>query len=123
MEEIDMGNLEYQFQLCQSVHDRAGDCRVVAIPPGPACAASGPRARSMARMRRARRPSRPGDRASCCPTKKVPMGLAMPLPVISNADPWMGSNMEGNFPLGVQIGGGADAQGPASARQVERMSP
>ncbi len=27
--------------------------------------------------------------------QNVPIGLAMPLPVMSKAEPWMGSNMEG----------------------------
>ncbi len=43
------------------------------------------------------------------PDQIWPIGLAMPRPAMSGAEPWTGSNIEGNVALGVDVGRGRDA--------------
>lgn len=55
--------------------------------------------------------------------QKVATGLAMPLPVMSKADPWMGSNMLGFWRVGSRLLVGAMPMDPArAAARSERMS-
>jgi hypothetical protein len=54
--------------------------------------------------------------------QKAPIGLATPLPVISNAEPWMGSNIEGDFPSGLRFEVGAMLSDPVTAARSERIS-
>ena len=61
--------------------------------------------------------SRRDARASSTPVQKVPIGLAMPLPAMSNAEPWIGSNIEGNARSGIEIGGRRDAERAGERRR------
>ena len=69
--------------------------------------------------------------ASCSPSQssishavqKVPTGFASPIPVISKADPWMGSNIEGMVREGSMLHVGAIPIEPArAAARSERIS-
>ena len=42
--------------------------------------------------------------------QKVPIGLARPWPMMSNAEPWIGSNIDGDAPLRVDVAGRRDAE-------------
>src|ERR1700738_839818 len=68
--------------------------------------------------------SAPRCRSIMAPDQICPMGLAIPFPAMSGADPWTGSNMEGNSFSGLRFADGAmpidtTTAGPRS----ERMSP
>src|SRR6185503_4629039 len=55
--------------------------------------------------------------------QKVAIGLATPLPVMSNAEPWIGSNIDGNFRSGFRFAVGAMPSEPDSAAaRSDRMS-
>ena len=55
--------------------------------------------------------------------QKVAMGLAMPLPAMSNAEPWIGSNIDGNLRSGFRFAVGAMPRLPdRAAARSERMS-
>src|SRR4051812_2653069 len=55
--------------------------------------------------------------------QKVATGLATPLPVMSKAEPWIGSNIDGNFRSGFRFAVGAMPSEPDSAAaRSERMS-
>src|SRR6476646_5408035 len=55
--------------------------------------------------------------------QKVPMGLAIPLPMMSKAEPWIGSNIEGGVRSGLRLAVGAMPKEPASAAaRSDRMS-
>ncbi|MOA48384.1 hypothetical protein D3C78_1711200 [compost metagenome] len=55
--------------------------------------------------------------------QKVAIGLATPLPVMSNAEPWIGSNIEGNLRDGFRLAVGAIPRLPDSAAaRSDRMS-
>ena len=49
--------------------------------------------------------------------QNVATGLAMPLPVMSKAEPWIGSNIDGNRALGVEVGRGRDAERAGQRRR------
>jgi hypothetical protein len=52
------------------------------------------------------------------------MGLAIPLPAISGAEPWTGSKREGKRPVGLMLPEGATPIEPVHAGpRSERMSP
>lgn len=53
--------------------------------------------------------------------QKVPIGFAIPLPVISNADPWIGSNIEGCSRVGSRLLVGAMPMEPANAAARSEM--
>src|SRR5699024_5927294 len=58
------------------------------------------------------------------PAQIWPMGLAIPLPAMSGAEPWTGSNMEGCAFSGLRLADGAMAMVPAQAGpRSDRMSP
>ncbi len=55
--------------------------------------------------------------------QKVATGLAMPLPVMSKAEPWIGSNIDGNLRSGFRFAVGAMPSEPdKAAARSERMS-
>jgi hypothetical protein len=64
--------------------------------------------------------------ASCSPSQSsisqavqnVATGLARPMPVMSNAEPWIGSNMEGMVREGSMLAVGATPMEPANAALV-----
>src|ERR1700687_3046408 len=78
--------------------------------------------RSIASIRRS--PAAVSPRCSSIITadQNVPIGLAMPLPMMSNAEPWIGSNIAGETGSGFGLGGGAVRGGPppsgAGAAQI-----
>jgi hypothetical protein len=54
----------------------------------------------------------------------MPMGLAMPLPAMSGAEPCTGSNKDGQAPVGLMLPDGATPMEPVQAGpRSERMSP
>ena len=58
------------------------------------------------------------------PDQIWPIGLAMPLPAMSGAEPWTGSNIDGNFRSGLMFADGAIPIVPVTAGpRSERMSP
>jgi hypothetical protein len=54
-------------------------------------------------MSRAAASLSPGGSGIIAAVRKVATGLAIPLPVISKAEPWIGSNVEGNFRSGLKV--------------------
>src|SRR4051812_15250446 len=55
--------------------------------------------------------------------QKVAIGLATPLPAMSNAEPWIGSNIDGNLRSGLRLAVGAMPSEPdKAAARSERMS-
>ncbi len=55
--------------------------------------------------------------------QKVAIGLAIPLPVMSKAEPWIGSNIDGKRRSGFRLAVGAMPSEPESAAaRSERMS-
>ena len=77
----------------------------------------------MARISRAAAAVSPRCSSSITPDQNVPIGLAMPLPMMSKAEPWIGSNMEGNLRSGLRLAVGAMPSEPASAAaRSDRMS-
>ena len=66
--------------------------------------------------RRARLPSRRDARASSRPTRSAPIGLAMPWPAMSGAEPCTGSNSDGKFALRIDVAGRRDADGAGAGR-------
>src|SRR5688572_18597871 len=69
--------------------------RVVAVPPTSGVSMPSAVTASTARINRAAASSSPRCSSIWAAVQKVATGLAIPLPVISNAEPWMGSNIEG----------------------------
>ena len=58
------------------------------------------------------------------PDQIWPIGLAMPLPAMSGAEPWTGSNIDGISRSGLMLAEGARPMLPAIAGpRSERMSP
>ena len=53
------------------------------------------RTRSIALIRRVAAGLSPRCSSSITADQKVPIGLAMPLPMMSKAEPWIGSNIDG----------------------------
>ena len=71
-------------------------CCVVAVPPrSRVCRLRSAVTDSMAAINTRAASSSPRCSSSITQLQKVPTGLASPLPMMSKADPWMGSNMEG----------------------------
>jgi hypothetical protein len=56
----------------------------------------------------------PACAAIIAAVQNVPTGLAIPLPVMSKAEPWIGSNIEGAFRSGFKFAVGAMPSDPAS---------
>ena len=82
--------------------------------------------RSMARMRRAAAVGSPRCSSIMTPDQKVATGLAMPLPTMSKAVPWIGSNIEGKrrTPLrlaGLRLAVGAMPTGGVSSSAIARL--
>ncbi len=97
---------------------------VVAVPlRSGVCSDGSAVTRSMARISRAAAAGSPRCSSIITADQKVPTGLAMPLPVMSKAEPWIGSNIEGNRRSGLRLAVGAMPIEPASAAaRSERMS-
>ena len=63
------------------------------------------------------------------PAQTAAMGFAMPRPAMSGADPWIGSNIDGAAPLGIEVGAGGEAEaaregGPEVGQDVaEQVGP
>ena len=78
-------------------HTASVTCCVVALPPRSGVCRLGIGGDALDR------PHQPGGRVLLAqvlehhrpPVQKVPTGLAMPLPMMSKAEPWIGSNIEG----------------------------
>lgn len=67
--------------------------------------------------------SSPSQASISAAVQKVATGLATPLPVMSNAEPWMGSNIDGFSRLGSRLLVGAMPIEPArAAAKSERIS-
>lgn len=65
----------------------------------------------------------PTHRTISAADQNAPTGFAMPLPAISGAEPWIGSNMEGFLRVGSRLEEGAMPILPASAAaRSERIS-
>src|SRR5437660_10012430 len=73
-------------------------CSVVALPPrSGVCSEGSAVMRSTARINRTAADFSPRCSSIMLPDQKVATGLAMPLPTMSKAEPWIGSNIEGNL--------------------------
>ncbi len=82
--------------MCLSGNPASVTASVVPVPPRSGVKhAPSAVTRSIARMRRAAACASPRCSSIITPVQKVAIGLAMPLPVMSNAEPWIGSNIEG----------------------------
>ena len=78
---------------------------------------------SIAFMRRAAAFGSPRCSSIIAAVQKVAIGLATPLPVMSKAEPWIGSNIDGNLRSGLRFAVGAMPRLPESAAaRSERMS-
>src|SRR3990172_9286250 len=78
---------------------------------------------SIARISRAADRASPRCSSIIAAVQNVAMGLAMPLPVMSKAEPWIGSNIDGNLRSGFRFAVGAMPSDPDSAAaRSERMS-
>src|SRR5260221_14317381 len=81
--------------------------RVRALPPRSGVNTLAAVTISMAFINRAAALGSPRCSSIIDAVQKVAMGLATPLPVMSKAEPWIGSNMDGNLRSGVRLVGGA----------------
>ena len=99
-------------------------CCVVALPPrSGVCRFGSPVTRSTARISLSAAAVSPKCSSIIAPVQNVATGLAMPLPVMSKAEPWIGSNMEGVLRSGLRFAVGAMPSEPASAAaRSDRMS-
>src|ERR1700722_16522506 len=71
-------------------------CAVVAVPPrSRVCREGFAVTCSIALITRSAASTSPRCSSSITPDQKVPTGLAQPLPMISKAEPWIGSNIDG----------------------------
>src|SRR5262249_54597541 len=78
---------------------------------------------SIARMMRAAARASPRCSSMSDAVQNVAIGLATPLPVMSNAEPWIGSNIDRNLRSGLRFAVGAVPGEPESAAaRSERMS-
>lgn len=79
-----------------NAHTAAVTCAVVALPPrSPVCNDLSAVAASIAAITRCAASDSPRCSSSITTDQNVPIGLARPLPMMSNAEPWIGSNMDG----------------------------
>jgi hypothetical protein len=77
-------------------HTARVTCSVVALPPrSRVCSAGLAVTCSTAAITRRAASASPRCSSSITTDQKVPTGLARPLPMMSKAEPWMGSNIEG----------------------------
>src|SRR4051794_32043661 len=96
---------------------------VVAVPPTSGVSTPAAHTFSTAAINRVSASFSPRCSSICAPVQNVATGLAMPLPVMSNAEPWIGSNIEGKRRCGSILPVGATPRLPASApARSERMS-
>src|SRR6185503_17720089 len=97
--------------------------RVRALPPRSGVKIFFAHTASTAFIRRAAAFSSPRCSSIIDAVQKVAIGLAMPLPVMSKAEPWIGSNIEGKRRSGLRLAVGAMPSEPDSAAaRSERMS-
>ena len=79
--------------------------------------------RSIACIRRVAAAGSPRCSSIITADQNVPIGLAMPLPMMSKAEPWIGSNIDGKVRSGLRFAVGAMPSEPASAAaRSDRMS-
>lgn len=77
-------------------HTASVTCLVVALPPRSRVRSFGSAVTcSMADMTPCAARASPRCSSSIATDQNVPTGFAMPLPMMSNADPWIGSNIDG----------------------------
>src|SRR5215510_13407460 len=89
---------------------------VFALPPrSGVCSDLSAVTRSIAFIRRFAAAFSPRCSSIITPDQNVPIGLAMPLPMMSKAEPWIGSNIEGNCRSGLRLAVGAMPSEPANA--------
>src|SRR5580704_5030771 len=109
--------------LLMASHTAEVTSRVVALPPRSGVWTPEAVTRSTACISRRAASFSPRWSSIREAVQKAPMGLAMPLPVMSKAAPWMGSNMEGKRRSGSRLAVGAIPRLPArAAARSERMS-
>src|SRR5664279_4949303 len=83
-----------------------------------------PRVRSIAATIEAAALFSPRCSSIIAPDQIMPMGLAMPCPAISGAEPCTGSNTDGKLPSGLMLPDGAMPMVPVQAGpRSDRMSP
>ena len=97
---------------------------VVELPPMSGVAIPFARAAFIAPMTRSPASGNPRCSSIIAAHQICPIGLAIPLPAMSGAEPWTGSNMEGYFCSGFRFAEGAIPMLPAMAGpRSDRMSP
>src|SRR6185295_2258334 len=100
----------------RSSHTARVTSAVVAWPPrSRVCSAGFAVTRSIAPITRPAASLSPRCSSSITTDQNVPIGLASPLPMMSNAEPWIGSNIEGKRRSGSMLAVGAMPRLPASA--------
>src|SRR5262249_52406407 len=114
---VRMGNLlRYSLAPRSALHSAPVTCAGVALPPrSGVCMEESAVTRSIARIRRPAAAVSPRWSSIMTLDQNVPIGLAMPLPTMSKAEPWIGSNIEGNLRsgLGLAVGGAPHGAGGA----------
>src|SRR3984885_4456650 len=88
---------------------------VVALPPRSGVMMPAAQTCSTARISRSAAGFSPRCSSIIAPVQKLATGLAMPLPVMSKAEPWIGSNIDGLRRSGSTLPVGAMPREPASA--------
>jgi hypothetical protein len=121
---MNVGPVPYALSPAIAATTASVTCRVVAVPPrSGVCSAGSAVTRSIARISRAAAAGSPRCSSISVADQNVPIGLAMPLPAMSKAEPWIGSNLEGKRRSGSRFAVGAMPSEPASAAaRSERMS-
>src|SRR5512145_470981 len=114
------GERQHQHQCgSEPVHRAAATAavtsRVRALPPKSGVNTFFAVTASMACMSRAAAFASPRCSSIIAPVQNVAIGLATPLPVMSNAEPWIGSNIDGNLRSGFRFAVGAMPSEPESA--------
>ena len=111
LQQIVFHRLHQQFMPRTASQTARVTSTVVALPPRSGVMM--PAAHDLlhrAHQPRGGRLSRRDAPASRTPVQKVATGLAMPLPVMSNAEPWIGSNIDGKRRSGSMLRGRRDAE-------------
>lgn len=117
----DLPALPYELLICS--HTALVTSAVFADPPRSAVTTPISQTRSTASSNFVLASSSPNQASISALVQNVATGLATPLPVISKAEPWIGSNMEGFLRVGSRLEVGAIPIEPAkAAARSERMS-
>lgn len=111
------------YELLISSHTAAVTSAVFALPPRSAVTTPFSQTRSTASNNLVLASFSPIHASISALVQNVATGLEIPFPVMSNAEPWMGSNMLGFWRVGSRFDVGAIPMDPASAAaRSERMS-